>query len=424
MHRKKILVLAYMLSPYKGSEFSVAWNYVTNMSRDNDLTVLYGISGAHMGECREMEEYIHKYPIPGVKLIAVYPNQWANLLNWPNRHNLFVYTFYYAYQVWQKLAYKKAKDLMLTERFDLIHYVGMIGYREPGYLWKLGLPYVWGPVSGANNAPWQLFKPMPWSGKLKQGFRTLANKIQFHTKHRLKEALKHTDILLTATSENQLLFEKVHHKKSICLPENGIVGNISLDFAKFVNPQKYKLIVVGTLDARKSVGIFLEALQIVQHKQLLEVDIVGDGPLRKSLEDYAASAGLDSIITWHGQLPRKDAVRLFNSAHLHVITSVSEGNPTTIWEAMSYGVPTLSFDHCGMHDTLRDNAGILIPIAKHYEDCVKNVADVIESLLVQPDSFLQLANKTIQRAQTYTWDKRCTFFNNLYDRLCSKNNII
>ena len=91
---------------------------------------------------------------------------------------------------------------------------------------------------------------------------------------------------------------------------------------------------------------------------------------------------------------------------------------------MSYGVPTLSFDHCGMHDTLRDNAGILIPIAKHYEDCVKNVADAIESLLVQPDSFLQLANKTIQRAQTYTWDKRCTFFNNLYDRLCSKNNII
>ena len=37
--------MAYMLSPYKGSEFSVAWNYVTHISKDNDLTVLYGISG-------------------------------------------------------------------------------------------------------------------------------------------------------------------------------------------------------------------------------------------------------------------------------------------------------------------------------------------------------------------------------------------
>ena len=47
--KKHILVLAYMLSPYKGSEFSVAWNYVTEMSKDNNLTVLYGISGKHMG---------------------------------------------------------------------------------------------------------------------------------------------------------------------------------------------------------------------------------------------------------------------------------------------------------------------------------------------------------------------------------------
>ncbi len=39
--RKKILVLAYMLSPYKGSEYSVAWNYVSYMSKQNDLVVLF-----------------------------------------------------------------------------------------------------------------------------------------------------------------------------------------------------------------------------------------------------------------------------------------------------------------------------------------------------------------------------------------------
>ena len=39
---KNILVLAYQLSPTKGSEYSVAWNYVTRMSKYNRLTVLYG----------------------------------------------------------------------------------------------------------------------------------------------------------------------------------------------------------------------------------------------------------------------------------------------------------------------------------------------------------------------------------------------
>lgn len=415
--RKKILVLAYMLSPYRGSEYSVAWNYVINMSKQNDLTVLYGASGEHMGDCDEMEQHIKEHPISGVRLIPIYPNKLVNILNWPNRKGIFVYTFYYAYRVWMKLAYKKAKVLVEKEHFDLIHYVGMIGYREPGYLWKLGLPYVWGPVGGVNNPPRQLLERMPWMSKMKHTFRSVANTIQFHTKRRLKKALAATDVLMTATSENQACFKAVHHKDSICLPENAITESISLDESKFDHPDKFRFMVVGTLDARKSVGIFLEALTQLKHKDCLLVDVVGDGPLRESLKQYATMHGLVDMMVWHGQLPREKAVALFRNAHLHVITSVSEGNPTTIWEAMSYGVPTLSFDHCGMHDTLRDGAGVLVPIAPTYEECVRGVAGHIDALLEQPEQFRQLAEATLKRAREYTWDKREQFLNELYDKL-------
>ncbi|UVQ96376.1 hypothetical protein NXW23_19055 [Bacteroides caccae] len=112
------------------------------------MTVLYGASGNQMGDCDEMEDYIKQNPIPNVCLIPIYPNKLANILNWPNRHHVLEYTFYYAYRVWHLQVYKVASELMETKHFDLIHYVGMIGYREPGYLWKLGLPYVWGPVGG------------------------------------------------------------------------------------------------------------------------------------------------------------------------------------------------------------------------------------------------------------------------------------
>ena len=54
---KNILVLAYQLSPTKGSEYSLAWNYVTRMSKYNRLTVLYGVSGTRLGDCDEMEEF-------------------------------------------------------------------------------------------------------------------------------------------------------------------------------------------------------------------------------------------------------------------------------------------------------------------------------------------------------------------------------
>ena len=61
-----ILVLAYAISPTRGSEYSVAWNYVTRMSKYHKLTVLYGCSGSHIGDCKEMEKYIVEKRIPNV----------------------------------------------------------------------------------------------------------------------------------------------------------------------------------------------------------------------------------------------------------------------------------------------------------------------------------------------------------------------
>ena len=105
-------------------------------------------------------------------------------------------------------------------------------------------------------------------------------------------------------------------------------------------------------------------------------------------------------------LSRQKAVEMFKNAHMHIITSISEGNATTIWEAMSYGVPTLSFDHCGMHDTLSNGAGILVPISHKYSECVKALAREIDLLIMYPNRFKQLAQSTIEYAKKSTWDER------------------
>ena len=63
-----------------------------------------------------------------------------------------------------------------------------------------------------------------------------------------------------------------------------------------------------------------------------------------------------------------------NSTHLHIITSLGEGNPTTIWEAMDRGIPTVSLNHCGMKDVICDKCGVKINIettnAKYFISCV------------------------------------------------------
>lgn len=94
---------------------------------------------------------------------------------------------------------------------------------------------------------------------------------------------------------------------------------------------------------------------------------------------------------------------------MHVITSISEGNTTVIWESMSYGVPTLSLDHCGMHDTIDEESGIRIPIHS-YEQCVKDIAKTIDKLLGNPNRFKQLSDGVVNRSKQYTWDKREKYY--------------
>lgn len=418
MDEKNILVLAYQLSPTKGSEYSVAWNYVTRMSKYNKLTVLYGVSGEHLGDCDEMEEFAKSIGLPNVTFVCVKPNKWTNMLNWCNRHNFLNYTFYFAYQAWQKQVYKVAKTLIQNEKIDLIHFVGPTGYREPGYLWKLGLPYIWGPIGGANSNSLILTKKISTISKLKFIFRNWANQIQLKFNRRLRNALRCTDLLLTSTSENQQIFKTVLHINSYYLPENSIASPIKLNEKKFNNIDKFHFIIVGSLIPRKAVNILLEALVLIKHKEKIVVDIVGNGPERQALEVFSKKHQLQSYINWHGQLPRNKAVDVFNNAHMHVITSTSEGNPTTIWEAMSHGVPTISFDHCGMHDTICERCGIRIPI-HNYNQCVNDLANEIDELLEHPKRFEELAFGVLECAKKFTWEEREKFLLNYYEMAIS-----
>ena len=40
-------------------------------------------------------------------------------------------------------------------RFNLVHQATFCGFREPGFLWKLDAPFLWGPIGGTQNYPWR-----------------------------------------------------------------------------------------------------------------------------------------------------------------------------------------------------------------------------------------------------------------------------
>jgi len=412
----KVLVLAYAVSPTRGSEYSLAWNYIREMSKENSLTVLYGVSGDHMGEVEEIDDWLKSNAIPNVTFVSVLPNRWTSFLNILNVKGIFPYSFYLSFRSWQRQVYDKARELLDHERFDLVHNLNPIGYREPGYLWKLGLPYIWGPIGGIPNRPAELFDTLPLLTRVSFTLRNWANTIQFNTNKRVKKAILAADLLLASTRENKALIEQKFGKQAIYIPENCIVNE---DFGSPRKPSVYRegetfnLFWVGRIDANKALSLLIEALGKIKNDRW-HLHVIGDGPLAHATRELAQRRGIDAKITWHGHVSRDDVLRLFESAHLHIICSLGEATTTVLFEAMAKGVPTLTLDHCGMKDVVCTRCGIKVDIRSSTQ-VIDELALSIHDLINDPDKNNELAMGVRECAKAHTWEKRRKIFNDFYD---------
>lgn len=411
---KHILVLAYAISPFKGSEFSVAWNYLVQMSKNNKITVFYGVSDDHMGDNQTMEKYLKTNSHDNIHFVFVKPTILASTFNYFNKKNIIHYFFYFAYFFWQKEVFRKVNLFLKTNRVDLIHFLNPIGFREPGFLWKIDKPYIWGPIGGVNNLPFNGLKFLSSKGKYKLIIRSLINSYQRRFSKRLKKALNSVDYLLTATSESQNFFKKTHNIKSFYIPENGIIGDVTINKNKFSIKEKIKLIWIGSIEDRKALIILLKTIKKLSYRNDFIVNIVGDGPLKNQMIKYSLNNNLEEFIIWHGNVDRSEVIKLINNAHLNVITSLSEGNPTTIWECMSKGVPTITLDHCGMKDTICDKCGIKVTMSPK-TDLVNELYNEILKVLESPKLLFHLSIGVIDCAEKFKWEKRIKIFNNIYE---------
>lgn len=414
MNRPRVLVLAYMVSPVRGTEYAVAWNYIRTMRAHSDLTILYGAAGPHMGDVVDFPEanFIDRDSQGDVRFHFVTEPRAARWLNALNRRGILKYSFYLAYRRWHRAALTDARDFLARERFDLIHYLGPIGYREPGDLWKLSLPYVWGPIGGVTSFPWRYGTTMPLKGRLALVARTIGNALQLRFSRRVDQALRRTDVLLTATTGVQAIFAERKGVSSIYLPENGIEDAITLNRDKFP-ATPLRIAWIGSLEARKGLILLLKALARLRDPKAICLDIFGDGPLKPQLQTRAAELGIDQHLTWHGRVPRQRVLEGLDKAHLHIITGLNEANTTSIWEALGRSVPVLALDHCGMHDVVQPPYGIRVPVTG-IEDTIVGIATALEQLLAAPDQLEEMARSCATACDHYRIVHRPAMFLEAY----------
>lgn len=407
-----VLVSSYALSPFKGSEFAVGWNFIQNLSKNYKVIVLYGVSDDHMGDTYTINDYLKRNNFPNITFVEIRPGYLAEIINKFNKFG-FGWFFYFAFYLWQRKAYQCAKNIAKNQNIDLIHQLVPIGYREPGFLWKIQKPFVWGPIGGTTNRRWSLVKKLSLKDRTFFLVKNLVNWVQFRFSFRLKIVFKRANSLIASTLDDADNIARVYKRKSAHITENGL-NAVSLNMDKFKSiTEKVMVVWSGSHDARKNLIMLLKALIPLKNSKQIVIHILGEGPQTKFLKQFAEDQGLSQILIWHGNLPRKEAVDVISNSHLHVITSIGEANTTVLFEAMSYCVPTISLNHCGMKDVICDKCGIKI-YNLNYTDAINEITIKLQHLINNPDDIISLSKAIKDCSTEYLWETRLNNLNKIY----------
>jgi len=118
--------------------------------------------------------------------------------------------------------------------------------------------------------------------------------------------------------------------------------------------------IIARLTEQKGHAYLLEALVRTPELNDLIVLIVGDGPLRKTLEAKALALGLGPRVKFLGA--RRDLGDLLSMMDIFVLPSLWEGLPLSLILAMGTGLPVITTTVDGIPEIVTDQVtGLLVP---------------------------------------------------------------
>ena len=417
--RLRVLISAYYCSPYRGGEAAVGWRYAAGLAKEHDVTVICGDLAADGPIGRDIERYRREEGLPAG--LAVHHIQAKGLTR--KIHDLHAlpgmwFLYYEAYRRWQLEALDLARRLHAGRPFDLAHHLTIIGYREPGYLWQMGIPFVWGPINGAALMPWSYIGGFGGGGAYRHLTRNVLNLIQARLPGRSRQAARMASKIWCVTREDQEMVEDIWHCQGELMIETGATPVDSPVLRRRDAAEPLRLVWCGIIEARKALHLLLEALADLPADLAWELQVIGDGPQRERCKALAASLGIGASVHWSGSIGHADAQRLMGESHLLVHSALKEGTPHVVLEALAQALPVICHDACGMGVAVTEECGIKVPMIDPASS-IRGFRDAIVRVATEPGLLETLSKGAIARAREQSWEEKITTVSRTYRQIAA-----
>jgi colanic acid/amylovoran biosynthesis glycosyltransferase len=165
-----------------------------------------------------------------------------------------------------------------------------------------------------------------------------------------------------------------------------------------------RLLTVGRLVEKKGIEYAIRAISQVREKHPRVIySIVGDGPLRLSLQELIKDLELEQNVALCGPLDTLGVRKMMGEAHIFLLPSVTavngdvEGQGLALQEAQACGLPVIATDHNGFSEGIvPGESGLLVP-----ERDVPVLAHALNQLIEHPERWPQMGLSGRQHVETH-----------------------
>lgn len=213
-------------------------------------------------------------------------------------------------------------------------------------------------------------------------------------------------------SEQTLLKKRNHFTIYNALP-----AGISISRQAKSQDRPLTIGVVSRLECIKGMDLVVPAFAQVKacHPEM-QLLIVGDGSLRKQMEEQAHKTGLEETVEFAGRQPQEKLSSDYDRIDILLMPSRSEGFGLTAIEGMARGCVVVAARTGGLPEVVRDGEVGLLHETEQIEDLVAQINKLIE----KPALWKQFSNEATTYVQRFSFERFSQLFNNLYQKIENK----
>lgn len=181
-------------------------------------------------------------------------------------------------------------------------------------------------------------------------------------------------------------------------------------FSRTQEQKRWDILAMTRLTRVKRIDIFLRVAAALRDVMPIQAAIAGDGPELASLKEMVTELDLQDSVRFLGWIRREDVNMILNQSKILLLTSDSEGAPTTMLESMKAGVCFIAPEVGDIPSIIETGKnGFLV---KNNED-ISEYVSIIRQVLQDPTLLEHVTNEAIASVEMLTLTRRTAFWEKL-----------